>query len=210
VFLVLKVFNCLLDQILGVTIVLILADGGGDVIREVLIEHFVNGGRAGCLGVKKTHLFGSHSRAEIIYPQQFKEARLNGITFIPGGRHFQMFAINEISKVGGDDCAVGGGIRNEEPVVMSGPWRVKLPTHSRMFTTYAGGWQVIFVALRRCLRGCRPSSLVLFIFVVSPVGGGVKGPVIDGVTGHLLFDLCFVSWLSRNLSISTHSTMQFR
>jgi hypothetical protein len=89
---------------LGVAIVLVLTDGGGDVIRKVLIEHFVDGRHAGCLGVKKTHLFGSHSRAEVIHPQWFKEARLNGITFTPGGRHFRMFAINEISKVGGDDC----------------------------------------------------------------------------------------------------------
>jgi hypothetical protein len=115
--------------------------------------------------------------------------------------------INEISKVGGNDCAVGGGIRNEKPVVMSGSWHVKLPTHTRMFTTYTGGRQVIFVALRRCLRGCRPGALVLFIFVVSPVGGGVKGSVIDGVAGCLLFDLCLVSGLGRNLPISTHSVM---
>jgi len=180
-----------LNGVLGVAIVLVLADSGGDMIRKVLIEHLINSGHAGCFGVKKTHLFGSHSRAEIIYPQWFEEARLNGIMFTPGGRHFGTFAINEISKVGGDDGAVGGWIRNEKPIVVGGFWYVKFPTHTRMFTTYAGGWQVIFIALRRCLRGCRPGALVLFIFVVSPVGEGLKGPVIDGVAGgHLLFDLC--------------------
>jgi hypothetical protein len=121
-----------------------------------------------------------------------------------------MFTINEISKVGGNDGAVGGGIRNEEPVIMGSPWHVKLPTHTRMFATYADGQQVIFIALRRCLGGCRPGLLILFIFIVGPVGGGVEGPVIDGVTGRLLFDLCFVGWLSRDLPISTHSVMQFR
>jgi hypothetical protein len=172
-------------------IVLVLADGGGDMIREVLIEHFVDGGCARCFGVKKTHLFRSHSRAEIIYPQWFKEARLNGITFTPGGRHFGTFAINKISKIGGNNGAVGGWIRDEKPVVVGGSQCVKFPTHIRMFTTYAGGWWVIFVALRRCLRGCRPGALVLFVFVISPVGGGLKGPVIDGVAGgRLLFDLC--------------------
>jgi hypothetical protein len=124
---------------LSVTIVLVLADGSEDVIREVLIEHFVDGGCTGCLGVEKTHLFGSHGRAEIIYPQWFEKARLNGITFTPDGRHFRTFMINEISKVGGDDGVVSGGIRNEKPVIVGGPWCVKLPTHTRMFTTYAGG-----------------------------------------------------------------------
>ena len=200
-------FDHLLNQILGVAIVLVLADSSGDVIREVLIEHFVDGRCAGCLGVEKTHLFGSHSRAEIIHPQRFEEVRLNGITFTPGSRHFRTFTINEVSKVGGDDCMVGGGIRNEEPVIVGGPWHVKLPTHTRMFTTYTGGWQVIFIALRRCLRGRRPGLLVLFIFVVSPVGGGVEGPVINGVAGCLLFDLGLISGLSRNLPISTHSVM---
>jgi hypothetical protein len=185
------VFDHLLNGVLGVTIVLVLVDSGRDVIREVLIEHFVDGGHARCFGVEKTHLFGSHGRAEIIYPQQFEEARLNGITFTPGGRHFGTFAINEISKVGGNDGAVGGWIRNEKPVVVGGPQCVKFPTHTRMFTTYTGGQQVIFVALRRCLRGCRPGALVLFIFIVSPVGGELKGPVIDGVAGgRLLFNLC--------------------
>jgi hypothetical protein len=203
-------FDHLLNRILGVTIVLVLADGGGDVIREVLIEHFVDGGHAGCLGVEETHLFGSHGRAEIIHPQWFEKVRLNGITFTPGGRHFGMFTINEISKVGGNDCVVGGGIRNEEPVVMSGSWHVKLPTHTRMFTIYASGQRVIFVTLRRCLRGCRPGALIFFIFVVGPVGGGVEGPVINGVAGCFLFDLYFIRWLSRDLPISTHSVMQFR
>jgi hypothetical protein len=174
-------------------IVLVLADGGKDVIREVLIKHFVNSRCIGCYGVEKTHLVGSHSQAEIIHPQWFKKARLNGITFTPGGRHFGTFAINEISKVGGDDGVVGGWVRNEKPVIMSGSGHVKLPTHTRMFTTYAGGWWVIFVALRRCLRGCRPCMLILFIFVISPVREGVKGPVIDGVTGCLLFDLYFTN-----------------
>jgi hypothetical protein len=196
-----------LNRILSVMIVLVLVDGGGDVIREVLIKHFVDGRCTGCCGVKKTHLFGSHGWAEIIHPQWFKEARLNGITFTPGGRHFGTFIINEISKIGGDDGAVGGGIRNEEPVIMSGPWHVKLPTHIRMFTTYTGGRRVIFITLKRCLRGCRPGLLILFIFIVSPVGGGVKGPVIDGVASYLLFDLCFVGWLNRDLPISTNGIM---
>jgi hypothetical protein len=86
---------------------------------------------------------------------------------------------------------VGGGIRNKKPVIMSGSWHVKLSTHTMMFTTYASGQWVIFVTLRRCLRGCRPYALVLFIFIVSSVEEGVKGPVIDGVTGCLLFDLYF-------------------
>jgi hypothetical protein len=203
-------FDHLLNQILGVVIVLVLVDGGGDMIREVLIEHFVDGGCTGCLGVEETHLFRSHGRAEIIHLQRFKEVRLNGITFTPGGRHFGTFTINEISKVGGNNCAVGGGIRNEESVVMSGSWHVKLPTHTRMFTIYTGGWRVIFVALRRCLRGCRPGVLIFFIFVIGSVEGGVKGPVIDEVTSCLLFDLYFSRWLSRDLPISTHSIMQFR
>jgi hypothetical protein len=97
VFLVLEVFDCLLNRVLSVTIVLVLVDGGGDVIREALIEHFVDGGHAGCLGVKKTHLFRSHGQTEIIYLQRFKEARLDGITLTPGGRHFGMFMINKIS-----------------------------------------------------------------------------------------------------------------
>jgi hypothetical protein len=125
---------------------------------------------------------------------------LNGITFTPGGRHFGMFMINKICKVGGNDDAVGGRIRNEEPVVMSGSWHVKLPTHTRMFTTYAGGWRVIFVTLRRCLRGCRPGMLIFFIFVVSPVGG-VESPVIDGVASCLFFDLHFIGWLLLRLGL---------
>jgi hypothetical protein len=201
------VFDHLLNGILSVAIILILADGSGDMIGEVLIEHFVDGGHAGCLGVKKTHLFGSYGRAEVIYLQWFKEARLNGITFTPGGRHFRTFTINKVSKVEGNDGAVGGGIRNEESVIMSGPWHVKLPIHTRMFTTYADGQWVIFIALRRCLRGYRPGLLILFIFIISPVGRGVKGSVINGVAGHLLFDLCFVGWLRGNLPISIHSLM---
>jgi hypothetical protein len=35
-----------------VTIVLILVDSSGDMIGEVLIEHFVDGRCAGCCGVK--------------------------------------------------------------------------------------------------------------------------------------------------------------
>jgi hypothetical protein len=118
-----------------------------------------------------------------------------------------MFAINEISKVRGNDGAVGSGIRNEEPVIVGGSRHVNFPTHTRMFTTYAGGWWVIFVTLRGCLKGCRPGLLILFIFVICPVGGGVKGPVIDGVTGHLLLDLCFIRWLNGDFPISTHSIM---
>jgi hypothetical protein len=140
------VFDCLLNGILSVTIVLILADSGRDVIREILIEHFVNGGRTECYGVKKTHLFGSHGWAEIIHPQWFEEVRLNGITFTLGGRHFGMFAINKISKVRGDNGVVGDGIRNEESVIVGGSGCVNFPTHTRMFTTYAGGWQMIFIA----------------------------------------------------------------
>jgi hypothetical protein len=68
VFLVLEVFDHLLNGILGVAIVLILVDSSRDVIREVLIEHFIDGGHTGCYGVEKTHLFKSHSRAEIIHP----------------------------------------------------------------------------------------------------------------------------------------------
>jgi hypothetical protein len=188
-------------------IVLVLADGSGDVIGKVLIEHFVDGRRTGCLRVEKTHLFRSHSRAEVIHPQQFEKARLNGITFTPCGRHFRTFTINEISKVGGDNSAIGGGIRNEEPIIMGGPWRVKFPTHTRVFTTYTGRWQMVFITLRRCLRGCRPGLLVLFIFIVGSVGGGVKGSVINRVTSHLLFDLCFIGWLNGDLPISTHSVM---
>jgi hypothetical protein len=90
------VFDCLLNRILSVAIVLVLADGGGDVIREVLIEYFVDCRHAGCLGAKKTHLLRSHGWAEVIYPQRFEEARLDGITFTPGGRHFGTFAINKI------------------------------------------------------------------------------------------------------------------
>jgi len=198
-------FDHLLNQILGVVIVLVLVDGGGDMIREVLIEHFVDGGCTGCLGVEETHLFRSHGRAEIIHLQRFKEVRLNGITFTPGGRHFGTFTINEISKVGGNNCAVGGGIRNEESVVMSGSWHVKLPTHTRMFTIYTGGWRVIFVALRRCLRGCRPGLLILFIFDISPCRRDVKGLVIDKVAGWLLFDLGLVRQVLSNFPISTHS-----
>jgi hypothetical protein len=87
---------------------------------------------------------------------------------------------------------IGGWIRNEEPVIVGGSRHVNFPTHTRMFTTYASGWWVIFVTLRRCLRGCRPYALIFFIFVIGPVRGGVKGPVIDGVAGGLLFDLCFI------------------
>jgi hypothetical protein len=85
--------------------------------------------------------------------------RLDRVSLTPGNRHFGTFMINEIYKVGGNDSVVGGGIRNEEPVIMSGPWHIKLPTHTRMFTTYAGGWWVIFIALRRCLRGVGQAHL---------------------------------------------------
>jgi hypothetical protein len=68
VFLVLEVFDHLLNGILSVAIVLVLADSSRDVIREVLIEHFVDGRHTRCLGVKKTHLFRSHGWAEVIHP----------------------------------------------------------------------------------------------------------------------------------------------
>jgi hypothetical protein len=116
-----------------------------------------------------------------------------------------MFSINKICKIGGDDGAVGGGIRNEEPVVISGSWYVKLPAHIRIFTTYANGWQVIFIILRRCLRGCRPGLLILFIFDISPCRRDVKGLVIDKVAGWLLFDLGLVRQVLSNFPISTHS-----
>ena len=77
--LLLELADCVLDGIFGFTEVLVLANSGGEIKREVCIDDMVDGVGKGLLGVKEAELVQSDGRTDIVCRSSGQWTSMNGV-----------------------------------------------------------------------------------------------------------------------------------
>ena len=177
-FFVLEVVDGALDCILGLLVMLVLPDRCGQVVREVIINHLVHSVGEGFLSIKDAELLRGQRRASVIDGGRLENAPVNGASITEGGVDFEACDSKIVKKEGGDDGLAIGGVRDDEPVIVSGTQGVKYPITARMLATQAHLRRLCGVSLRADLQ-------IFIVVLVNPLGGGGRGcvAVVDWALG---------------------------
>ena len=149
-----------LDSILGLAVVLVLTNGGGEIEGEVLVDDVVDGVCKGLFSVQEAKLLRGNGGRYIISGGRCQGVSLDGIsTPIGAGDAGGVTASEVVADEGGDDKAFGGRVRNEEPVVIFSKRVVQFQTLSgvRAADRHLRGMHVI--SFRGCHGWCRPEVL---------------------------------------------------
>ena len=161
--LILEVADGALDCILGLLVVLVLPDCCGQVMREVIIDHLVHSIGEWFLCVKDMELLWGQRRASVIDRGRLKDASVNLTSLTEGGVDFGACDVKVVEKEGGNDGLAVSGVRDDEPVVMSGAWGVKYPITARMLATQAHLRRLCEVSLRVDLQ-------IFIVVLIDPLG----------------------------------------
>ena len=95
-FLLTKALDRCLNSILSLAIVLVLAYGGGKVVREMVIDDMVDCVGEGCLGVEKALLVNGDDWAYVVDVGSGEWTCVDGVTFSVGTRHFGLRPVNGV------------------------------------------------------------------------------------------------------------------
>ena len=189
VLLILEVADGALDCVLGLLVMLVLPDRCGQVVREVIIDHFVHSIGEWFLRVKDTKLLRGQRRAGVIDGGRLKGASVDLASFAEGGVDFGACDVKVVKKEGGDDGLAVSGVRDDEPVVVSGARGIKYPITARMLATQAHLRRLCGVSLRVDLQ-------IFIVVLINPLGGDGSGCV------------AFVDWALGAYPMRSHSLIE--
>jgi hypothetical protein len=112
--------NVLLGAVFFFLKMLISFDGSADVEGELLINYFVHCFSERGSAIKDSELIGHKGWTEVVHGDGLQDAVVIGVALTIGGLDFCFAILNSVGDEGGNDEAVGGGVRNENPVIRCG------------------------------------------------------------------------------------------
>ena len=149
-----------LDGILGLAVVLVLTNGGGEVEGEVLVDDVIDSICEGLFSVKEAKLLRGNGGQYIISGGRRQGASLNGISTLIGTEDARGIAASKVVRdEGGDDEAFNGQVRDEEPVVIFSKGVVQFSTLSGVCAADRHLQGVHVVSFGGCHGWCWPEVL---------------------------------------------------
>lgn len=127
-----KLVNSLLESVLSALVMPVLYNTGGKVHREVVVYGLGEEGCEGFVFVKKTSLFWSDRRTQVVHGRGGKETVVYLISFAICGIDLRGTAVHGVLDVGCDYKSPSSGVRDYEPVVGAGVWAVYFPFIARV------------------------------------------------------------------------------
>ena len=117
---VLEIVDPLLVAILGILVMLIMPNCSAKMKGHLLVDDAVHRIGEGAVPVKDTELLLSKRRTEIVHWNGLQDVIVNGVVLAVCGLDFCFGRLNRIRNEGGNNEAVGGWIRDEDPVELLG------------------------------------------------------------------------------------------